>query len=386
MAAAQQPQRPAAQTAAAVNGNKTPAEMLEDVLRATGSRQQIISEALNNPERIRQIEELLPDFMKDQAARLVKRAMVTFARKSDDYKEVYPPSFIRAVLEAAELGLAIDGRLAHAVVFNNKVKVGGKEEWRKEVQLMVDYKGIVAVARRNKALVDVWARLIFENDELTLWEEDGVQKYRHVPKLVDRGALKGVLSVILFAGGRVKYDWMDNKEVDAVRSRSKSWNAKEGGSGPWRTDDGEMRKKTGIRRVLKLYIDDPAVARLLEVEANDMAERETSSAPPKPADLREVVEAKAEEVRKRRATSRQPSSFTQADSQTEPGLPAPEDAKQQAQEETAPVVQEPADDEGDAYEGSMEQPQLQEETKPVAEKKSPERAKVARPPADDGVV
>jgi recombinational DNA repair protein RecT len=54
---------------------------------------------------------------------------------------------------------------------------------------------------------------------------------------------------------------MDILELNRIRQKSK---AKD--SGPWVTDTNEMRKKTVLKRALKLYCDDPGLTRALEFD------------------------------------------------------------------------------------------------------------------------
>ena len=84
----------------------------------------------------------------------------------------------------------------------------------------------------------------------------------------------------------MRCEWMDMQDLDAIRARSQSWKY---GGGPWKTDDGEMRKKTVIRRVMKMYTDDqPQVAKMLEIDDRDY-QRERSAEPPKVWTPREGV-------------------------------------------------------------------------------------------------
>lgn len=247
----------------------TESEMVERVLSMPiHPKAKAIDDALSDPGRIARIETLLPSNMRGQAERLAKRAVMTLNRKADQYATVSAASFVRCVLEAAELGLAIDGRLAHAVVFNNKVKENGREVWRNEAQLMVDYKGLIAVARRTNSIHDCYARLVYENDGFRMWEEDGRQHYTREETLSNRGRLLGAYAVVLLTPNDFRIEYMNNEEIDAIRARSKSWKGG-AGFGPWKTDDGEMRKKTVIRRALKTYIDDPAFTRALEIDDQD---------------------------------------------------------------------------------------------------------------------
>ncbi len=372
------PQQQAAPAPVKSAQQMTESELLEEVLsRSPVKRFKAIDDALQA--RVDQLEELLPDKMKGQGKKLIKRAMVTLARKANDYAEVTAASFVRCVLEAAELGLAIDGRLAHAVVFNNKHKDDEQSRvqkkdvffWQKEVQMMVDYKGIKAVATRIGAIKDCWARLVNENDEIRIWEENGVSMYRHVPALVNQGGVKGVLSVILFPGGRVKHDWMTMADVANIQSRSKSFVA---GFGPWKTDFGEMAKKTGIRRILKLYAEDPSVARMIELDDRDYVENETS-VPPQAASLKEQIAKKAEEAKKRgRPAKTEPP-------KEEKDKPAPVADPEPASSTSPPNAEDDAtllDDDGDAFEP--------EATTPAPKPEKAATSKAAMPTVDDGVV
>src|SRR6185503_11723199 len=110
--------------------------------------------------------------------------------------------------------------------------------------------------------------------------------------------------------------------------------------------------------ILKLYVDDPGVARLLELD-NDMREDGQHVAdPPEFVNLRDAVAAKADEVRRRR-TVRQPSEFTAADHETK----QPSDETKTPQDETKSSEsgqnetrdETPPEDAGDAYEGGQEE-------------------------------
>lgn len=223
------------------------------------------------------LEELLPDYMKGQAKRLIKRAELTFA-KSEKLQKCTSASFIKCVLEAAELGFAIDGRLAHAVPYNNTVKVlderTGKEVEKQqlEAQLQIDYKGLIAHARRLGLIEDCWARVVHQNDVWRFVEKNGVVEYefQYCTK-ADTGPVIGAFAVARHKDGWTRLEWMTISELNAIRARSKSWGkgSKEGGNGPWRTDTGEMQKKSAIKRLLKTMTDDPAMIDLLDIDDQD---------------------------------------------------------------------------------------------------------------------
>ncbi len=214
-------------------------------------------------ERVEKLREVLPDNLKDQAERFVKRAMLTFERRPE-LQACSATSFIRCVLAAAELGLAIDGRLAHAVPFNNKIKdkVTGKDRWVKEAQFMPDYKGLVAVAKRCGAIKDCRAELVCQNDSFRHGQMGAKCVLEHTWDIhLPRGAVIGAFAVIVRPDGDFGYSYMDLEELKYVRSKSKAKDA-----GPWVDWTGEMQKKTVLKRALKLYVDDPAVVRALEID------------------------------------------------------------------------------------------------------------------------
>lgn len=226
--------------------------LLEELLnRPLSERHVALDNALTA--RIPKIEELLPDFMKGQGERLVKRAMVTFQRNKD-LQSVPPADFVRCVLEAAEMGFAIDGKMCYVV------KYGGS------YQFQLDYKGIIAVARRMKTIVDIYGDVVCENDEFVHARKGGQSVLQHSYKLGQaRGDVIGAYAVVKLPGGEWRTEVMGREALDKVQKRAPSQN------GPWKSDPDEMRKKTVFRRCLKLYIDDPGLIQALgeDPEIND---------------------------------------------------------------------------------------------------------------------
>lgn len=231
-----------------------PAALLEQVLANTTASQKtkIVADSLDK--RIQTIRDLLPENLKAHAERFVKRAALFFSA-SQALQDCTPQSFIACVLKGAELGLAIDGRLAHAVPYKNKKKdASGKEFWVSEAQFQADYKGIIAVARRSKIIKDCYARIVCENDEFDAYEQDDRCHLTHrVHYGKPRGDVIGAYAKVILQD-TWRYEWMDVGEIGLIRGRSKS-----GNYGPWTTDLDEMRKKTVLKRALKNYCEDPCV-------------------------------------------------------------------------------------------------------------------------------
>ena len=62
----------------------------------------------------------------------------------------------------------------------------------------------------------------------------------------ERGKIIGAYVLVDFSNGRRKSEVMSIKELESIRKRSQA-----GSSGPWKTDFGEMAKKTVFRRCVK---------------------------------------------------------------------------------------------------------------------------------------
>ena len=215
------------------------------------------------------IEECLPDFMKGQSGRLIQRAMLTMQRNRD-LQGIDPQQFARLVVEAAELGFAIDGKNVYVVNFKGTY------------QLMPSYKAMVAFCKRCRTLVDVQCDVVCKNDLFEHRRDNGSNILQHTFQLgAERGEVIGAYCRVWLPGGLWNYALMDRDELDSIQRRAASQN------GPWKTDANEMRKKTVIRRALKLYQDDPGVARLMEAtEWEDELETELN----KPATRQTVAE------------------------------------------------------------------------------------------------
>lgn len=201
--------------------------------------------------KVHSLLDLLPVGMQteEQAQRLVNRAGIYFSMKGYEFDVA---SVFQAILQAAEVGLAIDGKLAHVVNF------GGS------AVLNIDYKGLVAVAKRSGQIYDVQGDIVGENDEFFLARENEKTIFRHVINPRGRGEVIGAYSRI-FLRERVatireyKMEYMTREQLDSVKAIAKSQN------GPWKTWPEQMQIKTVIRRSLKMYADDPSLARAFEL-------------------------------------------------------------------------------------------------------------------------
>lgn len=139
-------------------------------------------------------------------------------------------SVMACLLSCAELGIEPDGRKAHLIPYGTTCT------------LIVDYKGLVALARRSGEIADIHADIVCRNDKFE-YSFGTTGTLDHRPNLEDRGEVIAAYSFAKLKDGSCSYEVMSAKEIEAIRKRSKAGNA-----GPWVTDWAEMAKKTVFRR------------------------------------------------------------------------------------------------------------------------------------------
>lgn len=151
-----------------------------------------------------------------------------------------PQSLKNAIMNVADLGITLSPalNLAYLVPMDNMIN------------LFVSYRGMARLAELDGGIVAVQASLVYEKDT---FETRGVfEKPLHsFSPFQDRGEVIGVYCVALLPDGTYMPEIMSRKECLAIRDRSKIWMKSK--SGPWLTDEGEMLKKTVIKRAAKLW-------------------------------------------------------------------------------------------------------------------------------------
>jgi phage RecT family recombinase len=224
----------------------------------------LIGEALTK--RIASIELVLPPQMKGQGERLARRALITFNR-TPDLADCPEDVFVRCVIQAAELGLAIDGKLCYVV------------RYKQQFQVQADYKGLVAVAKRSGQILDCKADVVYEADEFLYEHENGRDGLRHVPDFgtPDRGKVIAAFASLLLPGGIFRCCVVSRADLDKIKRAAPAK------GGPWSSWEDEMQKKSAVRRALKFYCDDPGMVAALELDEHEDETGESAKPEPLPA-------------------------------------------------------------------------------------------------------
>lgn len=156
------------------------------------------------------------------------RVALTALNKNPKLLGCTQESVMACMMDCSSLGIEPDGRRAHLIAYGDKCT------------LIIDYKGLIELAKRSGDVKSWSAMLVCEKDKFT-WENGAIT--HSINWLEDRGKPLAVYSHVVMADGQHEYEVMTLAEVDAIRNRSRA-----GSSGPWVTDYAEMAKKTVIRR------------------------------------------------------------------------------------------------------------------------------------------
>ncbi|HVI27486.1 recombinase RecT [Hansschlegelia sp.] len=239
------------------------------------------------PERKADLFSSLPSHVRPER---FERNLVNALMANPDLMNQDPRLVFREVSKAAALGLYLDPQLGEAyliLAWNGKAK-------RLEPQLRIGYRGLVKLGRQSGEISMIYAHEVHENDlfECVLGDQKSLV---HKPDVFgDRGALVGYYAVVKYRDGETDFEPMTVAQVHAIRDRSDAWKAFKDGkikSTPWATDDGEMSKKTVIRRLVKRIPQSPELAEAIKIEdAAEHGELRASApaarlVPPSPAQM-----------------------------------------------------------------------------------------------------
>jgi recombination protein RecT len=178
------------------------------------------------------------------------RVAITALTRTPKLQQCSQESFFKCLLDLSAMGLEPDGRRAHLIPYG------------KEATLIIDWKGLVDLAKRSGEVATWKAETVKENDDFE-WINGEIQ--HRINWREDRGKLDCVYSIVKTKEGDIDTEVMTLSEVEAIRNRSKA-----GKSGPWVTDFEEMAKKTVLRRHSKRLSLSPEFHTALEKDHDQL--------------------------------------------------------------------------------------------------------------------
>lgn len=159
-----------------------------------------------------------------------------------------PVSVQNAVRNVAAIGLTLNPALKYAYL----VPRDGA------ICLDVSYMGLMHLAQDTGSIMWAQCKIVHENDQ---YQNKGASKEpdHHYSPFSDRGVIVGAYCTAKTVDGDYLTHEMPIADIYAIRDRSAAWKKKQ--SGPWKTDEKEMIKKTVVKQASKYW---PKVERLHE--------------------------------------------------------------------------------------------------------------------------
>lgn len=190
---------------------------------------------------------LLPSHMKpDRFLRIVLNAMRVTPKLMDCTLE----SLFGATIFCAQVGLEPNTPQGHVYLIPFK----NNRQNRTEVQVIIGYQGLIALARRTGEIASISAQAVYANDDFEI-DYMNPEDCRHRPLMTgDRGEIIGAWAKATFKDGGMAFDFMPRADIDKIRNGSQGYqtaikfNSK---NSPWIGHYPEMAVKTAIRRLTK---------------------------------------------------------------------------------------------------------------------------------------
>jgi recombination protein RecT len=154
-------------------------------------------------------------------------------------------SVINAVSNIAAIGISLNPAKKQAYL----VPRDGR------ICLDISYMGLLDLAIASGSIRWGQAELVYKSDRFVLNGVDKPPIHERDPFNTERGEIVGVYVVVKTADGDYLTGTMSIADVHAIRDRSSAWRAwiEKKKKCPWVTDEGEMIKKTVIKRASKLW-------------------------------------------------------------------------------------------------------------------------------------
>ncbi len=223
-----------------------------------------------------QVARALPKHMTPER---ILRIGVTALQNNPRLLECTEGSLVKAITEAAELGLEVNTPLGYAYLV----------PYKDQVTLQVGYRGFINLAHRSGKISSMAAEIVYEHDQFAI-QLGTNRNLMHVPMMSgDRGKKIGAYATVLFRDGTTDFEYMTADDIAMIRGRSAG--AKQS-NGPWTTDENEMWRKTPIRRLAKrlpMTADDQGLLRAAIIDEYNDAGVSPYGTPPAALPKPEVI-------------------------------------------------------------------------------------------------
>lgn len=150
-----------------------------------------------------------------------------------------------AVINVAAIGISLNPASKHAYLVPRKGAVC----------LDISYMGLLHLAVNSGSIFWGQAKIVHANDKFELQGLTKEPIHNHNP-FGDRGAIVGAYCTVKTVDGDFLTETMSINDIYAIRNRSQAWityTKDKTKTCPWVTDEGEMIKKTVVKRAYKYW-------------------------------------------------------------------------------------------------------------------------------------
>lgn len=184
-------------------------------------------------------------------------------------------SVVNAVTNIAAIGISLNPAKRQAYL----VPRDGR------ICLDISYMGLMDLAMATGSIRWAQAELVYAGDSFALNGFDRPPTHAYNPFAKDRGDVVGCYVVVKTADGDYLTTCMSREDIDGIMNRSQS--VKSGKSSPWKTDYGEMAKKTVVKRAYKYWPKTERLEQAIHHLNTDSGEGLSSLAKAEDSDLAE---------------------------------------------------------------------------------------------------
>lgn len=160
-------------------------------------------------------------------------------------------SILKSVMNIAHTTLTLNPVLKHAYLVPRKV------HGTLECVLDPSYMGLIHLVISSGGVNSISAQIVYEGDEIEIDLSSDKKLIKHIPYMFrgkEKGNIVAVYSLATLHDGSFHYEIMSSADVLEIRERSeayKAYKAKKVFSCPWVSDEGEMYRKTVVKRQFK---------------------------------------------------------------------------------------------------------------------------------------
>ncbi|GAB6926036.1 recombinase RecT [Paenibacillus sp. JCM 10914] len=187
-----------------------------------------------------------------------------------DYKDLqkYDAEEVASVLfKGAVLGLDFLAKECHVITEGSALR------------FQTDYKGEMTLVKKYsvRPILDIYAKNVREGDDFREEISGGKPLIHFNPRAFNNSKITGSFAVALFTDGGMVYETMPAEEIESIREHY----GKNPGSDTWEKSQGEMYKRTVLRRLCKTIEIDFDAEQSLAYEAGSSFEFDREQQPKK---------------------------------------------------------------------------------------------------------